>query len=69
VKTKTIRVEEDIYQELEKLRDWKESFSHVIRRLLKVFGTISAVSDTLGPGHPLSDIKRYQGNAKAAADR
>jgi predicted CopG family antitoxin len=66
VKTKTIRVEEDVYQELEKLRDWKESYSHVICRLLKVFGTISEVSAHLGPGHYLQNVERHQANAKKA---
>ncbi len=51
--SKTIRVEEDVYRQLEELRDWKETFSQVIGRLLKVYTVIEKVSDTLGPGHYL----------------
>ena len=31
--SKTIRVEDNVYAELERLRDWKETFSQVIGKL------------------------------------
>jgi hypothetical protein len=51
--SKTIRVQDDIYEQLEKIRDWKETFSQVLGRLLKVYKTIYTIRDILGPGHYL----------------
>lgn len=51
--SKTIRVSTPTWEKLEALRDWKETFSEVIERLLKLHATLSSVSDTLGPGHYL----------------
>jgi predicted CopG family antitoxin len=34
--SKTIRVEQDTYDELERLRDWKATFDQVIKRLLEL---------------------------------
>lgn len=55
--SKTIRVEEGVYEQLDKIRDWKESFSQVIERLLKVYKTIYDLSEILGPAHYLQEHK------------
>ena len=48
---KTIRVEDETYEDLEKLILHRETFNNVIQRLLKVYHTLSEVSVILGPGH------------------
>jgi len=49
--SKAIKVDEKVYERLEELRDWKETFSEVIERLLKVYDTIYTGRDSLGPAH------------------
>lgn len=45
--SKTIRVEDDVYLELEKLRDWKETFSTVIRNLVFNRGALCRLLDQI----------------------
>ena len=60
--SKAIKVDEQVYARLEELRDWKETFSQVIVRLLKVYDVLYTVRDVLGPGHflrerPVTDVR------------
>ena len=54
---KTIRVEDETYEDLEKLIIHRETFNNVIQRLLKVYHTLSEVSVILGPEHWLKSEK------------
>lgn len=45
--SKTIRVEDDVYLELEKLRDWKETFSQVIAKLTMTRGELCKLFDII----------------------
>jgi len=51
---KTIKVEDEVYQRLERLIVHRETFSHVIERLLKLYDMMSDVSTALGPSHYLN---------------
>ncbi len=53
--SKTIRVRNQVYNELEELRDKRETFSEVIERLIKLYSTMRNVSDNLGPSHYLKE--------------
>ena len=49
--SKTIRLEDEVYNDLDAIREKRETFSKVVERLTKVFNTMKDVSDTLGPSH------------------
>lgn len=51
--SKTIKVDDEVYNSLEAIREKRETFSKVVERLVKVFATLKDVSDTLGPAHYL----------------
>lgn len=53
--SKTIRVRNQVYNELEELRDKRETFSEVILRLIKLYITMQSVSGNLGPSHYLKE--------------
>ena len=53
--SKTIKVEDQVYDRLEEIREKRETFSECVERLLKVYDTIKTVSDTLGPSHYLKE--------------
>lgn len=59
---KSIKLEEQVYLDLERLMVSRETFSEVVARLISVYNTLKSVSDTLGPGHYLQDIKKYREN-------
>lgn len=50
---KTIRVTDEVYTRLDAKLVHRETFSHLIKRLLDLHDTMSDVSDTLGPSHYL----------------
>ena len=52
---KTIKVEDQVYDRLEEIREKRETFSECVERLLKVYDTIKTVSDILGPSHYLKE--------------
>ena len=55
--SKTIKLEDSVYLELEELRGKRETFSEAVARILNVAKTIRDVSEILGPGHYLkSDV-------------
>lgn len=43
-KSKTIRVSEELYQELEKILQPRESFGQCIERILRVYRTVTDVA-------------------------
>lgn len=49
--SKTIKVDDEVYRRLERLIVHRETFSHVIERLLKLYDTMSDVTTALGPAH------------------
>ncbi len=51
--SKTIKVTDEVYQELEGFLELRETFSQVIERVLRVFKTIRDVSDNLTANHYL----------------
>ena len=51
--SKSIKVTEPLYHELIGYMKPRESFSDVIERVLKVYRTVSDVSEILGPSHYL----------------
>ena len=65
----TIRVEDEVYQQLDKIRDWKETYSQVIKRLLKVNDTIRNLYDVADPEvhHLLKQV--IHARAKETVDR
>lgn len=67
--SKMIRIDEKVYDQLDSIRDWKESFSLVIARLLKVYKTIYEIREILGPGHYLMERPSTDARAKETAHR
>jgi len=55
--SKTIRISEEVYQEIERLLEPRETFSQVINRVLKVYRTIRDVSDGLPASHYLKSSR------------
>lgn len=53
--SKTIKVDDQVYERLDGLIVHRETFSHVIQRLLKVYDIVSKIDDTLGPSHYLRE--------------
>lgn len=53
--SKLIRVEQQVYDELEELRDKRETFSQVIERLLSTIRPLREASSILGPSHYLKE--------------
>lgn len=51
--SKTIRVDEAVHARLEQMRDWKQTMSDVVKKLLDVHDTLQTASDLLGPSHYL----------------
>lgn len=51
--SKTIRLEDEVYNDLDAIREKRETFSQAVARIIRVFTTIKDVSDTLGPQHYL----------------
>jgi predicted CopG family antitoxin len=63
--SKTIKVENEVYQKLDEERQKGETFSQVVAWLLRVAGQLKEVTKALGPGHYLHDVKKYQENVTA----
>ena len=53
--SKTIRVDDQVYNELEELRGKRETFSQVIERLLAIVRPLRQASEILGPSHYLKE--------------
>ena len=53
--SKTIRVDDSVYGELEKLRDKRETFSQVIARTVNAYITIRGIRDGLPASHYLQE--------------
>lgn len=51
--SKTIKISEETYRELEGLLEPRETFDGVVRRIVRVYQTVKSVADTLGPSHYL----------------
>lgn len=51
--SKTIRLEDEVYNDLDEIREKRETFSQVVARIIRVYATIKDVSDNLGPDHYL----------------
>jgi len=49
--SKTIRLEDQVYDDLDGIREKRETFSEATERIIKVYATMKEVSDTLGPAH------------------
>ena len=67
--SKTVKLTDGVYIALDALRQHRETFSEAVERLIKLYVAVEEMSTTLGPSHPIKDVKRYQENVKAAADR
>ena len=52
--SRSIKVSDEVYQELIAMLQARESFSQVIERMLKVYRTIKDVSEGLAPSHYLN---------------
>ena len=67
--SKTIKLDDQVYQKLDELREKRETFSEVVQRLLDLHLMLTDVTKALGPGHYLHDVKAYRENQEAAAKR
>lgn len=67
--SKSIKVSDQVYNRLLELLKPRETFSEVIQRVLKVYDTVSNVSDILGPSHYLQGRPITDARAKETLDR
>jgi len=67
--SKTIRVDDQIYDRLERLIIHRETFSHVIERLLKLYDTMTEVKETLGPSHYIMERPKSSAAVQETTDR
>lgn len=58
--SKTIRVEDQVYNDLEELRDKRETFSEVIARTVNAYITIQGIRDGLPASHYLQKRPREE---------
>jgi len=67
--SKTIKLDDQVYERLEKLIIHRETFSHVVERLLRLYDTMTEVKETLGPNHYLMERPIVDARAKETLDR
>lgn len=53
--SKTIRVDDQVYGQLEELREKRETFSEVIARTVSAYNTIRGIRDGLPASHYLQE--------------
>ena len=58
--SKTIRVDDQVYDQLEELREKRETFSEVIARALNAYNTIRGIRDGLPASHYLQERPREE---------
>lgn len=58
--SKTIRVSDEVYNELEKLRDKRETFNQVIARTINAYNTIRGIRDGLPASHYLQERPKQE---------
>lgn len=66
--SKTIRVEENVYLELERLRDWKETFSQVIGKLTMTREELCKLLDVIEGAIKFREWQREQVEQKKNDD-
>ena len=57
---KTIRVSDQVYNQLEELRDKRETFSQVIARTVNAYITIQGIRDGLPASHYLQERSKQE---------
>jgi len=67
--SKGIKVSDEVYNRLDKKLVHRETFSHLIERLLNLHDTITDISDTLGPSHYLKGPPPYEEKSRALAGK
>ena len=66
--SRTIRLEERVYNDLEGIREKRETFSQAVERIIRVYVTMKEVSDTLGPSHYLKGDRPIDARAQTTID-
>lgn len=66
--SKTIRLEDEVYERLDKKLIHRETFTHLVKRLLDLHDTMSDVSNTLGPEHFLRKRPTTDARTQKAVD-
>lgn len=66
--SKTIRVEDNVYLELEKLRDWKETFSQVIGKLTLTREELCKLLDVIEGAIKFREWQREKNEQKKKSD-
>lgn len=56
----SIKVSDEVFDELKVLMGAQETYSHVIKRLLAIVKPIKEVSDILGPSHFLMEKPKQE---------
>lgn len=56
--TKPIKVDDDVYDEIESLRLKSETKGNVVRRLLKVFNAVKSIENLLEPHGWRGEVKQ-----------
>jgi len=59
--SKTIKLNEGTYNDLDELREKRETFDEVVARVLRVHRTVQGLSDSLGDHHYLKGPRPDQG--------
>lgn len=58
--SKTIKVSDEVFSDLQELQGPRETYSHVIERLVQIVKELRGVSTILGPSHYLKERPREE---------
>jgi len=53
---KTVKLEEDIYNDLDRVRGKRETFSQAVARILNVYKTVQGIRDTIEPARQINGV-------------
>jgi len=67
--SKTVRVEPEVYDELERIREKRETFSQVISRLVDIRRMVLGIEPILRGQKAFNEFKAQRDQEKAAAER
>lgn len=67
--SKSIKVSDEVYNDLLKMQQPRETLSEIIKRLIRVYATLFSIKETLGPSHYLNERPVVDARAKETIDR
>ena len=67
--SKAIKLDDQVYERLDRLRGKRETFSEVVARLLEIVEVVHKSAEILGPSHWVNERPATDATAKEMVDR